>query len=73
MDRYSRRAQKRNQTAANPAPASRLGDFSQELLDLAAEGLVRLPQRRLDWKAFFALPAPRVPLAKLKRAIEAER
>ena len=39
----------------------------------AVKESVRLPKKPLDWKAFFAMPAPEIPLAKLKAAIEAER
>lgn len=42
-------------------------------MGLAAEGLVRLPAEEMDLKAFFALPAPKIPMAKLRSAIEAER
>ena len=54
-------------------PLSSAEDFGEGLLELAAQGLVRLPETPLDLKAFFAMPAPEVPLARLRAAIEAER
>ena len=54
-------------------PLANAGEFEEDLLELAAQGLVRLPEKKLDWKAFFALPAPKIPLDRLKAAIEAER
>ena len=63
----------RNLAIAKIVPLSKTGDFDEELLDLAAQGLVRLPEKPLDWKAFFSLPAPNVPLEKIQAAIEAER
>lgn len=48
-------------------------DFGDDMLQMAAEGLVRLPHKKLDLKAFFKLPAPRVSLKKLKAAVEADR
>ena len=35
--------------------------------------IIRLPEQRLDLKAFCALPGPKVSLEKLKAAVEAER
>lgn len=58
---------------AKIVPLSKTGNFDEELLDLAAQGLVRLPEKPLDWKTFFSLPAPDVPLEKIQAAIEAER
>jgi len=46
---------------------------SKRMLRLAARGLVRLPKKPMDWDAFFALPAPDVPLEKLLAALDAER
>jgi prevent-host-death family protein len=63
----------RNLAIAKIVPLSKAGGFGEELLDLAAQGLVRLPEKALDWKAFFSLPAPDVPLEKIRAAIEAER
>ncbi len=58
---------------AKLVPLSKAGDFDEELLEMAAQGLVRLPEESLDLKKFFALPAPNIPPAKLRAAIEAER
>jgi len=63
----------RNLAIAKLVPLSGAEDFQEELLGLAAQGLVRLPEKRLDLKAFFATPAPRIPMARLRSAIEAER
>lgn len=63
----------RNLAIAKIVPLSKSRDFDEELLDLAAQGLVRLPEKRLDWKAFFSLPAANAPLQKIQAAIEAER
>jgi prevent-host-death family protein len=63
----------RKRAVARLVPPSKTGGFSDDLLELAAQGLLRLPKKRLDWKAFFALPAPNVPLEVIRTAIEAER
>lgn len=63
----------RNLAIAKLVPLSSAEDFGEGLLELAAQGLVRLPEKRLDLKALFAIPAPEIPLAKLRVAIEAER
>ena len=63
----------RNQPIARIVPVSGREDVNQELRELAAEGLLRLPEKKLNLKAFFALPAPAIPLKKLRAAIEAER
>ncbi len=47
--------------------------FDKRVLELAAQGLVRLPERRLNWKAFFRMPAPKIPVERLQAAIEANR
>jgi antitoxin (DNA-binding transcriptional repressor) of toxin-antitoxin stability system len=59
----------RNLAIARLVPLSSAEDFAEGLLDLAARGLVRLPRKRLDLKAFFAMPAPEVPMAALRAAI----
>ena len=48
-------------------------DLDERLRELAAQGLVRLPRKRMNWKAFFKTPAPRIPSEKLRAALEAER
>ena len=63
----------RNLAIAKMVPLAKSGDFEDEILDLAAQGVVRLPGRKLDLKSLFATPAPHIPLARLRAAIEAER
>jgi len=63
----------RKRTVARLVPPSEVEGLSEDLLELAAQGLVRLPKKPMDWKAFFALPAPNVPLDVIRAAIEAER
>jgi prevent-host-death family protein len=58
---------------AKIVPLSKTENFDEELLEMAAQGLVRLPEEELDLKSFFALPAPNIPQAKLRAAFEAER
>ena len=48
-------------------------DLGEELLEMATQGVVRLPEESLDLKSFFALPAPNIPPVKLRAAFEAER
>ena len=63
----------RKLAVAKIVPLSKTEDFDEELLEMAAQGLVRLPEQSLDLKSFFALPAPNIPPAKLRAAFEAER
>jgi prevent-host-death family protein len=63
----------RDLAIARLVPLSSAEDFEEGLLELAARGLVRLPEKRLDLKAFFATPAPEIPMARLRAAMEAER
>jgi antitoxin (DNA-binding transcriptional repressor) of toxin-antitoxin stability system len=63
----------RKLAVARLVPLSPTNDFDEELQEMAARGLVRLPEKKLDLRSFFALPAPRIPLSKLRAAIEAER
>jgi prevent-host-death family protein len=63
----------RNLPIARLVPLSSAEDFEEGLLELAAQGLVRLPRKRLDLKGLFAAPAPEIPMAALRAAIEAER
>ena len=63
----------RNQAIARIVPLSECADLSEHLRALAAKGLVRLPREKLDWKEFFALPRPKIPLKKLRAALDAER
>lgn len=63
----------RNTPVAKLVPLSETEEYDQRLLRLAAQGVVRLPEKPMDWDAFFALPAPDVPLEKVLAALEAER
>jgi len=63
----------RNIAIARMVPLAKTAHQDEELLELAAQGLLRLPDRKLDLKPFFDTPAPRVALARLRAAIEAER
>jgi len=63
----------RQLAVAKIVPLSRTEDFSEELLEMAAQGIVRLPEEALDLRPFFALPAPKISAAKLRAAIEADR
>ena len=63
----------RNLAVAKIVPLSKTADFDEDLLEMAAQGVVRLPEQDLDLKSFFALPAPHVPLPALRAAFEAER
>lgn len=63
----------RNLAIAKIVPLAKTADFDGEILDLAVRGLVRLPDKKLDLKSFFAIPAPRIHLDKLRAAIDAER
>jgi hypothetical protein len=63
----------RNLAVAKIVPISKAGDFDEELLELAALGQLQLPERSLDLKSFFALPAPKIAADKLRAAIEEER
>jgi len=63
----------RNVPVAKLVPLSGVEDFDEGLLELAAQGLVKLPQKRLDLKSFLAAPAPQIAMSKLRAAVEAER
>jgi prevent-host-death family protein len=63
----------RNLAIAKIVPLSNAKDSEEGLVELAARGLVRFPEKRLNLKTFFALPAPKVPMARLRAAIEEER
>jgi prevent-host-death family protein len=63
----------RNLAIAKLVPLSSAEDFEEGLCELAAQGLVRLPEKPWDPKAFFATPAPEISLAKVRAVIEAER
>jgi prevent-host-death family protein len=61
----------RNQPVARIVPLARSKDEDEELT-LASQGKLRLGHGVLD-KSFWALPAPRVSAAALRRAIQHER
>jgi prevent-host-death family protein len=63
----------RNLAVAKIVPLSKAEDFDEELLELAAQGQLRLPERSLDLRSFFALPAPNIAVDKLRAVIEQER
>lgn len=62
----------RNQPVARIVPLARSRDEDEELLALAARGKLRLGEGALE-DSFWELPAPRVPLATLRRVIDEER
>ena len=62
----------RNQPVARIVPLVRSRDEDGELLALAAQGKLRLGEGLLE-KSFWEMPAPRVPAAALRRAVEQER
>ena len=63
----------RNLAVAKIVPLSKTGEFDEELLELAAQGQLQLPEKNLDLRSFFALPAPKIAADKLRAAIEEER
>ena len=62
----------RNQPVARIVPLSRAEDGNEELVTLAAQGKLRLGEGHLE-ESFWEMPAPRVPAAALRRALEQER
>lgn len=62
----------RNQPVARIIPLARSRDEDEELLTLASQGKLRLGEGRVE-KSFWQMPAPRVPAAALRRAVEQER
>jgi len=62
----------RNQPVARIVPLVRSRDEDEELLALASQGKLRLGEGLLE-KSFWEMPAPRVPAAALRRAVEQER
>ena len=63
----------RNTPIAKIVPLSLAGEFDEELLGLAASGLVRLPERLLDLDRFWSMPGPRVPVKRPVAAVVADR
>ena len=62
----------RNQPVARIVPLVRSRDDDEELLALASQGKLRLGEGHLE-ESFWEMPAPRVPAAALRRAVEQER
>jgi prevent-host-death family protein len=62
----------RNQPVARIIPLTRSRDEDEELLALAAQGKLRLGEGFVE-ASFWQLPAPRVPAAALRRAMDQER
>jgi prevent-host-death family protein len=46
------------------------GDHEAEVAYLIATGQAKAPKQKMDWEAFWALPAPSVPDEAVKEAIE---
>jgi prevent-host-death family protein len=62
----------RNQPVARIVPLARSRDENEELLALASQGKLRLGEGLLE-ESFWKMPAPRVPVAALRSALEQER
>ena len=62
----------RNQPVARIVPLARSIDEDKELLALASQGKLRLGDGVLE-ESFWAMPAPRVATAALRRAVQQER
>ena len=62
----------RNVPIARIVPLSATDDADAELMELAAAGLVRLPER--DWPgSFFSMPGPRISVKEAVAVVLAER
>ncbi len=62
----------RNVPIARIVPLSSTADSDAELMELAAAGLIRLPER--PWPdTFFSMPGPRISLKQAVAAVLAER
>ncbi|HEY1203373.1 MAG: hypothetical protein ABSH46_17240 [Bryobacteraceae bacterium] len=48
-------------------------NISDQLRQLAARGLVRLPREKFDIEEILALPSTGIPLDALRAAVESER
>ena len=62
----------RNVPIARIVPLSATDDEDEELMELAAAGLVKLGKGRLP-DSFFSMPGPSVPLDAILKVIRAER
>ena len=58
---------------AKIVPISKSENYSEELLELAALGHLRLPEKSLDLKSFFALPTADIAVDRMRAAFEVER
>jgi len=63
----------RNTPIAKIVPLAEAGDWDQELLRLAAAGVLKLPKRKLNVRAFLARRGPRISLDKAVAAVVADR
>ena len=61
----------RNVPIAKIVPLPLAGEFDKELLALAAAGVGRLPEKKLDVKAFFAKKRVKGPRVSVERAVAA--
>jgi prevent-host-death family protein len=48
----------------------RAANLTEEEADLVAKGILKLPDKEMDWDAFWALPRPEVSGEALKEAIK---
>jgi prevent-host-death family protein len=62
----------RNRPVARLIPFVAEGASEQEL-ELAAKGLMRLPEKEIDWDAFFKLPIGKIKGGSLTQALLDER
>ena len=62
----------RNRPIARIVPIAPNPEHDEELLALATQGKVRLGKGTID-DSFWELPAPRVPMKALKRAVDLDR
>lgn len=63
----------RNTPVAKLVPLSESETYDERIVRLAAQGVVRLPEKPLDWETIFSIPGCDVPLEKVLAALEAER
>lgn len=63
----------RNTPVAKLVPLSESETYDERIVRLAAQGVVRLPEKPLDWETIFSIPGCSVPLEKVLAALEAER
>lgn len=65
--------QDRETPIAQLSPIPDLGPFRTELKELAAQGLLRLPDTSELWQGFAALPLAEVSAEALRESLELER